>query len=113
MKNMTLKTLIATAAIAVASTSAMAADDSPAAQRVQHGLHTQQIVGQHQPAATGQHDFSATGMSVAAGRVEASLNTQHINGESGTAQASTNSVVDDQGKSVAASRVQQNIADNV
>ena len=111
MKNTTLKTLIA-AVIATASTSALAADDSPAALRVQNALNSQQIIGQSQPAATSQQSFAETGMSVAAGRVEQSLNAEHIRGQQTAAVSRANDTVSEQGKSVAASRVQQSISDN-
>ena len=112
MKNISLKTLIATVAIATASTSVFAADDSPAAVRVQNAISSQQIMGQTQPAATSQQSFSETGMSVAAGRVEQALNADHIRGVDTAAVSQANATVNDQGKSVAASRVQQHINDN-
>ncbi|MBS4153274.1 hypothetical protein [Cobetia sp. MC34] len=112
MKNISLKTLIATVAIATASTSVFAADDSPAAVRVQNAISSQQIMGQTQPAATSQQSFSETGMSVAAGRVEQALNADHIRGVDTAAVPQANATVNDQGKSVAASRVQQHISDN-
>lgn len=112
MKNISLKTLIATVAIVTASTSAFAADDSPAALRVQNAISSQQIVGQAQPASISQQSFSETGMSVAAGRVEQALNAEHIRGTETAAVTQAEASVNDQGKSVAASRVQQQISDN-
>ncbi|TVU73566.1 MULTISPECIES: hypothetical protein [Cobetia] len=112
MKNVSLKALFATVILAAASTSALAADDSPAAQRVQEAVSSHQIIGQSQSPATGQQSFSETGMSVAAGRVEQSLNAQSLKGSSTASLTSANPVVNDQGKSVAASRVQQSLSDN-
>ena len=79
---------------------------------MQEALSSQQIIGQSQSASTHQQTFSETGMSVAAGRVGQSLNMQSINGDSTVSLTTTHSAVNDQGKSVAATRVQQGISDN-
>ncbi|AZV31528.1 hypothetical protein [Cobetia sp. ICG0124] len=49
----TLKTLIAAAALATVSTATFAADDSPAAQRVQQSVSQDVVVGTAQQAPTG------------------------------------------------------------
>ncbi|TVU73569.1 hypothetical protein [Cobetia crustatorum] len=112
MKNISLTALFTTVILATASTSALAADDSPVAQRVQESLSSQQIVGQAQSATTQQAAFAGTGMSIAASRVEQSLNADMIKGER-MGSVSTSQVLDnDKGKSVAATRFEYALNDN-
>ncbi|MDH2375387.1 hypothetical protein QD228_16230 [Cobetia sp. 3AK] len=108
----TIKTLIAAAALATVSTATYAADDSPAAQRVQQSVSQDVVVGIAQQAPTAQATFAETGKSVAAGRVETALTQSSIEGQ-GSATASREQAFDnDAGKSVAATRVQHALSDS-
>ncbi|MGS0468068.1 hypothetical protein ACU8V3_13705 [Cobetia marina] len=112
MKTLNLKTLIAAAALATVSTATFAADDSPAAQRVQQSVSQDVVVGTAQQAPTAQATFAETGKSVAAGRVESALTQSSIEGH-GSATASREQGFDnDAGKSVAATRVQHALSDS-
>ena len=107
----TIKTLIAAAALATVSTATFAADDSPAAQRVQQSI-SQDVVGTAQSAATQQASFAETGMSVAAGRIQQSISADRIHGQSHTVATASQAFDNDAGKSVAATRVQHALNDS-
>lgn len=112
MKTLNLKTLIATIALATASTAALAADDSPAAQRVQQSVSQQVIEGNAQQAPTGQATFAETGMSTAAGRFQYASNDYLTRGYDRSIHLHSNDVANDAGKSVAATRVQHALSDS-
>jgi len=105
----TIKTLIAAAALATVSTATFAADDSPAAQRVQQSISQDVVVGTAQSAATQQAE---TGMSVAAGRIQQSISADRIHGQSHTVATASQAFDNDAGKSVAATRVQHALNDS-
>jgi len=107
-----IKTLIAAAALATVSTATFAADDSPAAQRVQQSISQDVVVGTAQSAATQQASFAETGMSVAAGRIQQSISADRIQGQSHAAATASQVFDNDAGKSVAATRVQHALNDS-
>lgn len=108
----TIKTLFAIAALSslsVVSTSALAADDSPASLRVQQSLSQQMIAGSAQQAPTVQATFAETGMSTAAGRFQYAFDKSLIRGNDRSPNLQEHDVVNDAGKSVAATRVEKAI----
>ncbi|TVU73568.1 MULTISPECIES: hypothetical protein [Cobetia] len=107
-----INTLIATAALSIATTG-IAAADSVADAQVRSTLSEQTINGQVQVAATQQATFADTGMSVAAGRVEQLLSTDMIKGERRQRVSDVQSFTNDAGKSVSATRVQHALETSV
>ncbi|MBR9753194.1 MULTISPECIES: hypothetical protein [unclassified Cobetia] len=107
----TLTSLIAAAAISIAATGVATADESVADAQVRAALSEQVIHGQAQPAAT-QLNATESGMSAAANRVEQSLNADTIKGEQTHAVSRGQSLSNDNGKSVAASRFEDALNDN-
>lgn len=107
----TIKTLLAVAALSAVSTASFAADDSPAANRVQQSISepliSHQVVSDTVPSVVAVQDtFADSGMSVAAGRVQKAINAEHIEGKSRVMLADRQDVTNDSGKSVAATRVE-------
>ncbi|WP_158773988.1 hypothetical protein [Cobetia sp. L2A1] len=112
MKTLNLKTLIAAIAFATVSTSALAADDSPAAQRVQQSVSQHVIEGAVQQAPTAQATFAETGMSTASGRFQYAFDESLIRGNDRSMHLRGDDVANDAGKSVAATRVQHALSDS-
>ncbi|BBO56026.1 hypothetical protein [Cobetia sp. AM6] len=107
----TLKTLIAAAALATVSTASFAADDSPAAKRVQHNVSDSVIHGSAQHAPTAQATFAETGMSTAAGRFQVASGDDEIRGHDRSIHLQEFDVANDSGDSVAGTRVRHAVSD--
>ena len=108
----TIKALFTVAALTAFSTAALAADDSPAAQRVQQSLSQSLNDGVAQQADVSQETFADTGMSVAAGRLQQSISAE-LEGQNRSVVSQHSEYQNDAGKSVAATRVEQSINERV
>lgn len=110
-----MKTFTAFIAAAVLSvtTSGVAFADSAADLKVRSAISENVIHGQAQPAALQQATFAGTGKSVAAGRVEQSLSNGSIQGTNSLKLTDAQSIDNDAGKSVPATRVQHALSESV
>ncbi|WP_158773236.1 hypothetical protein [Cobetia sp. L2A1] len=106
----TLNTLIAATALSIAVTG-VASADSVADTQVRAALSEQAIQGQAQPAST-QQIVVESGKSIAANRVERSLNADMVKGEHMNTDSTSQALANDKGKSVAATRFEAALNDN-
>lgn len=106
----TFNVFIAAITLSIAATG-VASADSVADQQVRSALSESVIQGQSQPVVNHQHVME-TGKSVAASRVEQSLNSESLKGQQLKVTSSSQQFVNDAGKSVSASRFESALNDN-